>query len=65
MIGVLLAGSWILTVYLIWFAVELHVDLVRQRRQSDSLRKMLDQVETHNRHLQSQLDERTAERLGW
>ena len=65
MIGVLLAVSWILTVYLIWFAVELHVDLVRQRRQSDSLRKMLDQVETHNRHLQSQLDERTAERLGW
>lgn len=65
MIGVLLAGSWILTAYLIWFAVELHVDLVRQRRQSDSLRKMLDQVETHNRHLQSQLDERTAERLEW
>ena len=65
MIGVLLAGSWILTVYLIWFAVELHVDLVRQRRQCDTLRAILDQVETHNRHLQSQLDERTAERLGW
>ena len=65
MIGVLLAGSWILTVYLIWFAVELHVDLVRQRRQCDTLRTILDQVETHNRHLQSQLDARTAERMGW
>lgn len=65
MIEVLLAGSWILTAYLTWFAIELHVDLVRQRRQSDSLRKILDDVETHNRHLQSQLDERTAERIGW
>jgi len=65
MIGVLLAGSWILTAYLIWFAIEIHVDLVWQRRQCDTLRAILDQVETHNRHLQSQLDERTAERLGW